>query len=61
MSVLELVESVKQMTDRDWKVLRTIELAMRNHEWVPVDEIVRRSKFDSNEVLYRYPLMVPHP
>lgn len=60
MSVLELVESVKQMTDRDWKVLRTIELAMRNHEWVPVDEIVRRSKFDSNEVLYRLKVLNRH-
>ena len=58
--ILDLVESVKQMRDRDWKILRIIEISMRYHEWVPVDEIIKKSKLDSDEVLYRLKVLDRH-
>ncbi|XRP97103.1 RIO1 family regulatory kinase/ATPase [Methanocaldococcus sp. 16A] len=44
---------MKQAQDEDFKILKIIELSMRYHEWVPLDEIVRKAKMPEKDVLYR--------
>ncbi|WP_083809494.1 serine/threonine-protein kinase RIO2 [Methanotorris igneus] len=51
--IKKLIEYLKQTHPDDLKVLKVIELLMRYHEWVPVDEIVKKTKMDEKDVLYR--------
>jgi len=47
-----LIKSLKQMNDRDWKILKIIEIGMKNHEWVPLDIIKRMSKMSEGDILH---------
>ncbi|WP_456419389.1 RIO1 family regulatory kinase/ATPase domain-containing protein [Methanocaldococcus infernus] len=51
--ITKLLKALKEAKDEDFKVLRVIELLMRYHEWVPLDEIVRKAKMPEKDVLYR--------
>ncbi|WP_456472580.1 RIO1 family regulatory kinase/ATPase domain-containing protein [Methanocaldococcus sp.] len=48
-----MLDALKEAKDEDFKILKIIELSMRNHEWVPLDEIIRKAKMPEKDVLYR--------
>ncbi|MBP2144311.1 RIO kinase 2 [Methanococcus voltae] len=45
--------NIKDMEDLDWRILRIVEICLKNHEWVPIQEIVKKAKLNQNEVSYR--------
>jgi len=41
------------MEDNDWKLLKIIEISMKNHEWVPIQDLRRKTGFHEKEVVFR--------
>ncbi|MDK2791116.1 MAG: kinase 2 [Methanothermococcus sp.] len=52
-NIEKLINTLKEMKEEDWKVLKIIEILMKHHEWVPLDEIIRKTGFHGKEVLFR--------
>jgi len=49
----KLINILKEMKEEDWRVLKIIEISMRYYEWVPISEIIKKTKLDKKETLYR--------
>ncbi|MBW9221982.1 serine/threonine protein kinase [Methanothermococcus sp. SCGC AD-155-C09] len=45
------------MKEKDWKVLKIIEVLMRHYEWVPLDEIIKKTKIKDGEIHYRLKIL----
>ncbi|ABO35977.1 protein of unknown function RIO1 [Methanococcus maripaludis C5] len=41
------------MEDKDWKLLKIIEISMKNHEWVPIQDLRRKTGFHEKEIVFR--------
>ncbi|MBA2847631.1 RIO kinase 2 [Methanococcus maripaludis] len=41
------------MEDNDWKLLKIIEISMKNHEWVPIQDLRRKTGFHEKEIVFR--------
>jgi len=49
-----------ELNDNEWRTLKIIEISMKHYEWVPLFEILKKTKTNKKEALYRLRILDRH-